>query len=382
MNRNYKSILAFSILAAALVGCSSSPKVEKVKPNPLPKISQVKVLLPVATYSGASNQGVDGLRLQGDVSEGMVFVADAKGTVTAYRGKTRLWEKKVSKQGVSAGVEAADGMVIVGNKKGELFALDQVTGEQIWRAQLTGSILAPSLIQANRVVTVANDGTVFAHNLTTGQQMWTYSLPNVQLSLRGQAAPVAIDDRNVLIAAANAYVYAIDTVTGVPRMQRRVAINDGRSDIQRLNDIDGDPVIYEGRLLITTSFQGQVTVTDLATQQVLWSEDASSIRRPEVFDNKVFVSKDNGEIVAFDLRTGQKLWTNDQLLNRELSNPVVLGNDLVVGDLDGVLHLISPAAGQLLGRSKTSGEVRSLRVIDNQLYVTTKKGALSIWQTR
>ena len=382
MNRNYKSILAFSILTAALVGCSSSPKVEKVKPNPLPKISQVKVLLPVATYSGASNQGVDGLRLQGDVSEGMVFVADAKGTVTAYRGKTRLWEKKVSKQGVSAGVEAADGMVIVGNKKGELFALDQVTGEQIWRAQLTGSILAPSLIQANRVVTVANDGTVFAHNLTTGQQMWTYSLPNVQLSLRGQAAPVAIDDRNVLIAAANAYVYAIDTVTGVPRMQRRVAINDGRSDIQRLNDIDGDPVIYEGRLLITTSFQGQVTVTDLATQQVLWSEDASSIRRPEVFDNKVFVSKDNGEIVAFDLRTGQKLWTNDQLLNRELSNPVVLGNDLVVGDLDGVLHLISPAAGQLLGRSKTSGEVRSLRVIDNQLYVTTKKGALSIWQTR
>ncbi len=38
----------------------------------------------------------------------------------------------------------------------------------------------------------------------------------------------------------------------------------------------------------------------------------------------------------------------------------MFGQDLVVGDLDGVLHLIDPASGQLVGRSKTNGEVRSL----------------------
>ena len=70
------------------------------------------------------------------------------------------------------------------------------------------------------------------------------------------------------------------------------------------------------------------------------------------------------------------------MLNRQLSNPVILGQDLVVGDLDGVLHLIDPTSGQLVGRSKTSGEVRSLRVIDGQLYVSTRKGALSVWQNR
>jgi outer membrane protein assembly factor BamB len=69
-------------------------------------------------------------------------------------------------------------------------------------------------------------------------------------------------------------------------------------------------------------------------------------------------------------------------LNRELSNPVLFGQDLVVGDLDGVLHLIDPNSGQLIGRAKTSGAVRTLRVIDGQLTVATRKGTFSVWQNR
>lgn len=134
--------------------------------------------------------------------------------------------------------------------------------------------------------------------------------------------------------------------------------------------------------MVTTSFQGQVTVTDLATQRVVWSEDASSTNRPEVAEDKVFISTVDGKLNAYNLATGELVWQNEELLNRQLSNPVVLGQNLVVGDLDGVLHLIDPASGKLVGRAKTSGEVQSLRVINDQLYVATRKGALSIWQNR
>ncbi len=382
MDRKYKIPFALTILTVALLGCSSNKiKVEQVKPNPLPKLVQAKALVPVFSQSVSATSKEDPLRLRLDVDNGVIFALDPKGEVTAYQGKQRLWQQKVSKQGLSSGVEAAEGTVIVGNKKGQLFALDQATGEQKWTAQLSGAILSASLIQAGRVVTLSNDGTVYAHDLATGQQVWTYNLPDVQFSLRGTASPIALDPRTVLIASSNAYVYALDILTGVPRMQRRVAVSDGRSDVQRLNDIDGDPVVA-GEFLVTTSFQGQVTVTDLASQQVLWSEDASSIQRPEVSNNTVYVTQADGKITAYALTTGEQLWQNDSLLNRQLSNPVVLGQDLVVGDLEGVLHLIDPNSGQLIGRSKTSGEVRSLRVIDGQLYVSTRKGALSVWQNR
>lgn len=382
MDRKYKIPFALTILTFALAGCSTNKtKVEEVKPNPLPKLVQAKNLVPVFSQSVSSTSKADPLRLRLDADNGAVFAVDPNGEVAAYQGKQRLWQQKVSKQGLSSGIEAGEGIVVVGNKKGQLFALDQATGEQKWTAQLSGAILSASLIQSGRVITITNDDTVYAHDLATGQQVWTYNLPNVQFSLRGIATPVALDPRTVLIASSNAYIYALDIISGVPRMQRRVAVSEGRSDIQRLNDLDGDPVVA-GQFLVTTSYQGQVTVMDLAAQQVVWSEDASSIQRPEVFNNTVYVAQADGKITAYALTTGEQLWQNDSLLNRQLSNPVILGQDLVVGDLDGVLHLIDPATGQLIGRSKTSGEVRTLRVIDNQLYVATRKGALSIWQNR
>ncbi len=380
MQNKLKLPLAIAIASAVLVGCSSN-KVKEAKPNPLPKITQQQKLNKVFSQSVSSTDEAEALRLQLDTDNGVIFTIDPDGQVSAYQAKKRLWKSKISKQELTAGVEASDGIVIVGNRKGQLFALDQTTGEKKWTAQLSGAILSPSLIQSGRVITVANDGTVFAHDAVSGQQVWAYKLPNVQFSLRGQAAPVRLDDRTVLIASANAYIYAIDVISGVPRFQRRVAMSEGRSDIQRLVDIDGDPVVA-GQYVVTSSFQGQVTVTDLASQRVVWSEDASSTNRPEVFEDKVFISTVDGKLNAYSLSTGESVWKNDSLLNRQLSNPVMLGQNLVVGDLDGVIHLIDPATGKLIGRAKTSGEVRSLRVIDNQLYVATRKGALSIWQNR
>ncbi|OAL79552.1 outer membrane protein assembly factor BamB [Acinetobacter sp. SFA] len=382
MNRKYKITCALTVLTLALAGCAGKTnKVPEVKPNPLPKLTQAKTLVPVFSTSVAATEAADPLRLRLDADNGVVFAIDPKGEVSAFKGKQRLWQKKVSKDGLSSGVEAAEGIVVVGNQKGQLFALDQQTGEQKWTAQLTGALLAPSLIHAGRVISVTNDGTVYAHEIATGAQVWTYNLPNVQFSLRGMAAPVALDARNVLIGSSNAYIYVLDALSGIPKLQRRVAVSDGRSDIQRLVDIDGEPVVA-GQFVVTTSYQGQVTVLDLASQQVVWSEDASSIQRPEVVGNGVFVAQTDGKIKAFEITSGQLLWENDRLLNRKLSNPVMLGTDLVVGDLDGVLHLIDPRTGQITGRAKTSGEVRNLRVIDNQLYVSTRKGALSIWQNR
>ncbi len=373
---------ALAFFSAALFGCSSNKvKEEKIKPNPLPKLAQSISLAPVFSQSVSSTSSQDPLRLQMDVDQGVYFLPDPKGVVSAYKGKQRLWEKRVTKHGITSGVEAADGVVIVGNSKGQVFALDQSTGEEKWQAQASGALLSPAFIHNGRAIIIANDSTVFAFDVNTGQQAWTYKLPHAQLSLRAQSAPVAIDARTVAIGTANGYIYAIDSLTGVPRMQQRVAVSEGRSDVQRLVDIAADPVIV-GQFMVSTSFQGQVTVMNLATQQIMWSEDASSVASPAVHDGKVFVSTIDGKVLAFDLFSGEQVWTNEQLLNRQLSNPVVLGNQVVVGDFDGVLHLLDVNNGQLLGRSSTSGDVRVLRVVDNQLLVSTRKGAMSIWQNR
>ncbi|MCF9046796.1 outer membrane protein assembly factor BamB [Acinetobacter nectaris] len=384
MNKRFKIPFVLTLVAAALVGCSSNkPKVEKIKPNPLPKLVQAKTLQQVFSEHVSATNRNDPLRLQIAVDNGTLFFIDPKkDTVEAFQGNKRLWATRISKhETLSAGAVAGNGMVIVGNQKGQLFGLDEATGAVKWTSQLSGPIITPSYIQQGRVITVTNDGNVYAHDVSSGQQLWTYRLPTVALSLRGQAAPTQLDPNTVLIGTANAYVYGIDVVSGMPRLQRRVAVAEGSTDVQRLNDIDGDPVMM-GQFMVTTSYQGQVTVTDLQQQQVVWSDNASSNKRPEVTQDAVYITTMDGKIIAYGLLTGEKLWENDQLLHRNLSNPVLLGSDLVVGDFDGALSLLDPSTGKIIGRSMTKGDVTSLRVVDNQLYVSTQKGALSVWQNR
>ena len=382
MQRKYKVSFILATLSCVLVACSSNTvKEQKIKPNPLPKIEQSVSLAPIFSHSVSATDKADPLRLKMASDQDVLFFLDPKGSVAAFKGKQRLWESQITKLGLSSGVEAANGLVVVGNKKGQLFALSQQTGDVQWTAQLSGAIISSPLIHSGRVIAIANDGTVFGLDEKTGEQVWSYRMPIEQLSLRGQASPIALDGRTILVASANSYVYAIDSVTGTLRMQRRVAVSDGRSDIQRLSDVDAEPTVA-GQILVTTSYQGQVTALDLMSQRVIWSEDASSINRAEVAGRQVFITQTDGKIVSYDLVTGQQLWVNDQLLNRQLSNPVVLGQYLVVGDYEGVLHLADPATGKLIGREKTRGEVRFLRVVNNQLHSVTRTGALTIWQNR
>ena len=86
MNRKYKISCALTVLTLALAGCASSGKVEEVKPNPLPKLTQTKTLTPVFSQSVSSTSTADPLRLRLDADNGVVFALDPKGLVTAYLG--------------------------------------------------------------------------------------------------------------------------------------------------------------------------------------------------------------------------------------------------------------------------------------------------------
>lgn len=382
-NNMLKPLVLPCYIALALVtACSSSKKPEQHKPSPLPKLAQIQTLSPVFKANIAASEKHDPLRLQLDATSNAIYAVSPKGEVVAYTldGK-KLWEKHVAKKEkkLSSGVTVGGGVVVVGSASGTLYALDASTGEAKWQRQLSGSILAPSLIHADRVVTFSNDGTVFGTDLNSGQAVWTFDVPSIALSVRGSAAPVMADEDTVVLASSNAYVFGLDVTSGVPKWQRRVAISEGRSEVQRLIDIDGDPVFDNGKMF-TVSYQGQVTAVDLQSQRVMWSQDASSLRGLTVANGMVYVATTDGKIQAYNQQTGEPAWTQEALAYRDLSNPVTIGQYLVVGDADGYLHLMDPMTGTIQGRVKSSGEVRQIRAIDNRLYVDTRTGHLSVWQ--
>ncbi len=379
-----KPLMLSSCIAVALTvaACSKSVK-EEHKPSPLPKLAQVEKLKPVFKDSISAGEKNDPLRLQLDADESGVFAVSRNGYVVAYneQGK-QLWKARPTKKekDLTSGVTVANGMVVVGSATGKLYALDVATGETKWQRQLSGSILAPSLIASDRVITLCNDGTVYGTDVTTGEAAWVFDIPTTSLSMRGTAAPVLADEDTVVLASPSAYVYGLDVHSGVPKWQRRVAISEGRSEVQRLVDVDGDPLVADGNLY-TVSYQGQLTAVDLTSQRVIWSQDISSLRGAALGNGLVYVASADGKLQAYNQVTGEPAWKQEALAYRGLSNPVVLGQYVVVGDDEGYLHLIDPTTGNIVGRVKSSGEVRTIRVINNRLYVATRTGHLSVWQT-
>ncbi|GAC1374513.1 MAG: outer membrane protein assembly factor BamB [Aquirhabdus sp.] len=366
-----------------LVGCSSKgfkPVEHKVSKLPV-LTAPAQTLALVWKDSIGSEDSSDPLRPQLDVQDGNIYAASHNGRVYAWNAKgQKLWQIK-TQQDITGGVTAAEGIVVFGTAKGNIVALDAKDGKMLWTKNTSASILAPALVSDHRVVVLGNDGTVTAIDSATGQMVWTFDIPMPSLTIRGTSSPTLFDGNTVIVAGAAGRIYGLDLATGVPKWGRRIAVSDGTSEVQRLIDIDGDPFV-SGRQLYVVSYQGQLASMNLDNQQISWVIDTSSLRSPAEGLGNIYVSTVDGKILAVDEQSGKTVWTLDALSYRGLSNPVVLGRYLIVGDSKGYLHIIEQTEGKVVGRVKTSGAISTLRVVGDRLLVNSASGALSIWQAR
>ena len=98
MNRTYKITCALTVLTLALAGCAGKTnKVPEVKPNPLPKISQTKTLVPVFSTSVSSTEKADPLRLRLDADNGVVFAIDPRVKSLLLMASSACGRKKSAK---------------------------------------------------------------------------------------------------------------------------------------------------------------------------------------------------------------------------------------------------------------------------------------------
>ncbi len=84
------------------------------------------------------------------------------------------------------------------------------------------------------------------------------------------------------------------------------------------------------------------------------------------------------DLLPADL-TGTEVWRDASLKHRGLSAPAVVGDYVVVADLDGYVHWFDRITGTIAGRSKAGGDrvTNAPLVVDGTLYVINDKGELT-----
>lgn len=394
MQNRFVKVTLIGALALAMlgtVGCDRTKalKANERKPAKLVKIdSQVNALTSVGTLSLPQNSKLpkgskinkkDTPDLQiADLGQ-QIVTASRAGRVSVYQGTVQLWSLDVQDVITSGvGADLSNNIAVVGTRSGKVVAIDLKSKSILWQKQLASSSLAPALVGDNRVMISANDGVVYALNLQTGEPVWQFSTQTPSVSVRGTAKPLRLDGDVALFGMADGRIHALSAETGRPFWTRRIGQAVGGSQVHRMSDVDGQPLIV-GTHLYVASYSGQLAGFDMATGQTIFVAPLASTKTLTALGSLVIGSSVDGDVAAFDRITGDKAWQNSDLKYRQLTNPVAVGAYVAVGDLDGVVHILD-SQGKIVGRYQGKGKITSLYVSNGRLYAQTADDKIMVWQ--
>ncbi|MCQ6261275.1 outer membrane protein assembly factor BamB [Alloalcanivorax profundimaris] len=370
---------AVLLCVMALAGCSSNPNA--IEPNPLPDFEK-RFDVDRLWRSGAGD-GVEesAVTLRPAVTAQRVFAADIHGRVYGFdreKGK-RQWRAKTGDR-ISGGLYAGYGQVLYGTREGEAVALDAETGEELWRTPVSSEIMAEPTSNGLLAIFQTIDGHVQALDAETGEQVWDYETTVPNLTLLGGAQPV-IESGRVYAGFASGKVAAIELETGAPVWERRVAEPTGRSELDRLVDVDSSLLVENGGVF-TATFQGKLAVLDWENGRPYWNKDLSSHQELSSYLGSLFVSDSDGLVRAAEQRSGSFLWQQDKLYGRRLTGTVVQDGLVAVGDFEGYLHWMDADTGELVARYHHDGDpfAGTPVVYDEVLYALSADGKLAAYR--
>ena len=378
----YVAVLA--AMSTAVIGCNRGIKPVVNDPVKLVQIAEpISVLQPVFSTDIGNKKASkkDPLDLQVGYVNGQIVTASRGGDLTGFNSAgERLWSINVGDQ-ITGGValDALSQTAIISTRGGQVMAFDSVTGAKRWQKQLSGSVLTPALITNNRVILSANDGFLHGLSLQTGQSVWQFATQVPAISVRGSAAPTLLDSKTALLATADGRLHTVTTDSGLPQWSRRVGVGTGSSEVERMSDVDGTPIVDKNQLF-AISYSGQLLGIDLASRQVMFVNELASLKSLAVNNQKVIGTSLEGKVVAYNRSNGEVLWESEELAYRHLTNPVMIGNYIAVGDFDGMVHLFDPASGKIVSRVQTKGALSSLQVQGSRLMTQSTSGQVAIWQ--
>ncbi|MFC3282819.1 outer membrane protein assembly factor BamB [Litchfieldella rifensis] len=316
--------------------------------------------------------------------DGVIYAADTEGRVVALEansGDTR-WEKNLD-TAISSGLTAIGGGLYLGTRNGEVLALSQDDGEIQWRSRVSSEVLAAPQANSRLLIVQSVDGAVTALDRATGDERWVYTGSQPALTLRGTGTPQVIEPVS-FVGFANGRLATLDNRSGQSLWEMRVAVPQGRSEVDRLVDLDGQPVLTPDGRLYVTSYNGRLVALEATSGEMLWEREQSSYLTPLVVGDHLFTVNDAGHVLAMDALSGREIWRSTDLEGRWLTSPAFADGRLVFGDFEGYVHLLDASSGDIVGRTQVNGSGISLRPLTEgrRIYAQANDGRLEALQIR
>lgn len=279
------------------------------------------------------------------VADGVVYVGSSaaggndRGKVHAIDIATgaalRGWPVTIEGQQVFASPIVRDGKVYVGGTNDIFYIIDAKTGDYS-KIDLESMIWSTAAIAGDVAYVGLQDSSVVALDLTNGAILWTFETNQAVIS-----SP-AIAGGTVYVGAYDGCVYAIDAERGTERWR-----------FQTGGEVDSSPAVANG-VVYVGSWDGNLYALDSDTGRRIWSYGTQGKiwSSPALGSDAVFFSSDDEHLYAVHIDGPPTSWRvsivqrepllvpGAQEIAKMRSSPLLLGNAVVLGSIDGNLYLV------------------------------------------
>jgi outer membrane protein assembly factor BamB len=290
-----------------------------------------------------------------------LYTIDTQGRVVCVdleRGR-RQWRFDTELATIT-GLGGDASLIVAGSRNGDVAAYREIKGglELVWKVNIASEIRATPVLDRDRVFVRSVDGKLRSLSAVDGSQQWVVVRRVPSLSLTGNSEPLVAGEI-VVVGHDDGKLVAFNRADGEIRWETSIGIPSGRTEVERLVDIDGSFVLRDG-VIYAASFQGRLAAVQAVSGDLLWSREFSGYQSIAIDDDAIYLSADNSHLWSIDRRTGSAFWKQDVLNARRITAPSIIDNRLVVADLDGYLHWFNREDGRLVGR---------IRFADTRSYV-------------
>jgi outer membrane protein assembly factor BamB len=280
------------------------------------------------------------------------------------------------------------GVVYVGSSDGNLYAIDQRTGEIRWRGDVGSAVTSSPAVSDGVVIVGGRDGRWLAFNAATGAERWRITtgadlpFPWGYESGDRYTSSAVVAGAVAFLGSGDGLLRAVDVATGKVQWQARTA---GR--------IRSSPAV-SGSLVVVGDADGVVYAFDRTSGAARWkheteghtlrSGDFGYDRRtiqssPAIVGNQVFVGARDGFLYALDLTTGTRRWRFDHKISWVNSSPAVDGGLVFAASSDGQFaQAVDVATGAEKWRVTTALVWASPSVSGNRVFVGDQLGRLHV----
>jgi outer membrane protein assembly factor BamB len=330
------------------------------------------------------------------VSNGVVFVMDAAGIISAHDAadisKVR-WKSKVvadkDEHEVIGGGLAVDGAVLYATTgQGQVAAISVENGAKIWGKDFPSPLRGSPAVSGTKIVIMTIDNQTYALSSRTGDILWGHRGINETAAVMNSVSPT-IGGNDVLVPYSSGELFALSMADGKELWSDSLMQSKYTQASGLFSGIGGSPVV-DGDMVFACSNNGLTTAINMALGQRMWQQQVASLNTPWLAGEDMFLLTTDNVLVNFVKRTGKIRWVT-QLESYENAKdktrpitwrgPVLVGGRLMLVGSNGKLVMAAAVSGKILETKSLPSHIATKPVVaGGRLYLVSQDATLYSFQ--